>query len=171
MIRLRFFLTLLVAVLFTPWSAPARADVTVQFYSHEFGKNFPHAFITMKGTLNATGQAVDAAYGFTAISISPGILLGSVKGAVQTPKADYIAKSEVRFTMVVDDAGYAKVMARVAAWRDAKQPSYSLNARNCVHFVAEVAQALGLKTNAKSKFFKKPRSFLEEVRGLNPGVK
>lgn len=149
-------------------SLPARAEVIVSFYSHDFGDRFPHAFIVMKGTVDATGEAVDSNYGFTAVSVSPAILFGSVKGKVESSKPDYIAKSDRQFDVTVDDATYASVLARVAEWRDREQPSYSLNKRNCVHFVMELAETVGLKVNRKSKLFKKPKSFLVEVRGLNP---
>ncbi|WP_294030555.1 hypothetical protein [Sphingopyxis sp.] len=149
-------------------SFPARAEVIVSFYSHDFGDRFPHAFIVMKGTVDATGEAVDSNYGFTAVSVSPAILFGSVKGKVESSKPDYIAKSDRQFDVTVDDATYASVLARVAEWRDREQPSYSLNKRNCVHFVMELAETVGLKVNRKSKLFKKPKSFLVEVRGLNP---
>lgn len=151
-------------------SAPARAEVVVSFYSHDFGDRFPHAFIVLKGRLDATGEVIEANYGFTATSVSPAILLGSVKGEVQTSKPDYIAKSDRQFDVTVDDATYARLMAKVAEWRDREQPSYSLNKRNCVHFVMELAEVVGLKVNRKSKLFKKPKSFLIEVRGLNPGL-
>ena len=149
---------------------PARAEVVVSFYSHDFGDRFPHAFIVMKGKLEATGEVVDANYGFTATSVSPAILLGSVKGEVQTSKPDYIAKSNRQFGVTVDDATYARILAKVAEWRDRKQPSYSLNKRNCVHFVMELAEVVGLKVNRKSKLFKKPKSFLIEVKELNPAL-
>src|SRR3546814_20915850 len=58
----------------------ARAEVVVSFYSHDFGDRFPHAFIVMTGTLDATGEVVDVNYGFTATSVSPAILFGSVQG-------------------------------------------------------------------------------------------
>ncbi len=160
------FLLLLCAGL----TAPARAEVVVSFYSHDFGDRFPHAFIVLKGRLDATGEVIDANYGFTATSVSPAILLGSVKGEVQTSKPDYIAKSDRQFDVTVDDATYARLMAKVAEWRDRKQPSYSLNKRNCVHFVMELAEVVGLNVNRKSKLFKKPKSFLIEVRGLNPAL-
>ena len=149
-------------------SVPARAEVIVSFYSHDFGDRFPHAFIVMKGALDATGEVVDANYGFTAVSVSPALLLGSVKGKVESSKPDYIATSDRQFDVTIDDATFARVMAKVAEWRDREQPSYSLNRRNCVHFVMELAEAVGLKVNRQSKLFKKPRSFLVEVRGLNP---
>lgn len=158
------FLLLLCAGL----TAPVRAEVVVSFYSHDFGDRFPHAFIVLKGRLDATGEVIDANYGFTATSVSPAILLGSVKGEVQTSKPDYIAKSDRQFDVTVDDATYARLMAKVAEWRDRKQPSYSLNKRNCVHFVMELAEIVGLKVNRNSKLFKKPKSFLIEVRELNP---
>lgn len=151
-------------------AAPAHAAVTVSFYSHDFGERFPHAFVTLTGTLDATGQAVDLNYGFTATSVSPAILLGSVKGHVQTQGAAYIAKSDRQFSVIVDDATYARVLAKVQQWQDRAQPSYSLGKGNCVHFVMELAEAVGLKVNRQSKFFKKPKSFLLEVKGLNPGA-
>ena len=149
-------------------AAPARAEVVVSFYSHDFGDRFPHAFIVLKGTVDATGEAVDANYGFTATSVSPAILLGSVKGKVESSKPDYIAKSDRQFDVTIDDATYARVLAKVDEWRTREQPSYSLNKRNCVHFVMELAEVVGLAVNRKSKLFKKPRSFLIEVKGLNP---
>ena len=160
------FLLLLCAGLTTP----ARAEVVVSFYSHDFGDRFPHAFIVLKGKVDATGEVIDINYGFTASSVSPAILLGSVKGEVQTSKPDYIAKSDRQFDVTVDDATYARLMAKVAEWRDREQPSYSLNKRNCVHFVMELAEVVGLQVNRKSKLFKKPKSFLIEVKGLNPGL-
>jgi hypothetical protein len=151
-------------------SAPARAEVVVSFYSHDFGDRFPHGFIVMKGTLDATGEVVDANYGFTAVSVSPAILFGSVKGKVESSKPDYIEKSDRQFDVTIDDATYGRVLAKVAEWRDREQPSYSLNKRNCVHFVMELAETVGLNVNRKSKLFKKPKSFLIEVKGLNPGL-
>src|SRR3546814_1627383 len=103
----------------------------------------------MTGTLDATGEVVDVNYGFTATSVSPAILFGSVKGKVESSKADYIAKSDRQFDVTVDDATYGRILAKVAEWRDREQPSYSLNKRNCVHFVMELAETVGLKVNRK----------------------
>ncbi len=161
-----FFLSLL--LLCAGLAAPARAEVVVSFYSHDFGDRFPHAFIVLKGTIDATGEVVDANYGFTATSVSPAILLGSVKGKVESSKPDYIAKSDRQFDVTIDDATYARVLAKVDEWRTRDQPSYSLNKRNCVHFVMELAEVVGLTVNRKSKLFKKPKSFLIETKGLNP---
>ena len=152
-------------------TAPARAEVVVSFYSHDFGDRFPHAFIVMKGKLDATGEEVDTNYGFTATSVSPAILFGSVKGEVQTSKPDYVAKSDRQFDVTVDDATYARLMEKVAEWRTREQPSYSLGKFNCVHFVMELAEVAGLKVDRKSKLFKKPKSFLLEVKSLNPDLR
>jgi hypothetical protein len=150
---------------------PAHAEVVVSFYSHDFGDRFPHAFVVLKGQIDATGETVDTNYGFTATSVSPAILMGSVKGAVQTSKPQYVAKSDRQFDVVVNDETYALVMAKVAEWRDRKQPSYSLNKHNCVHFVMELAEVVGLKVDRNSKLFKKLKSFLMEVKGLNPDLR
>ena len=148
----------------------AHADVTMTFYSHEFGSNFPHAFFSVKGTLDGNGQKVDNSYGFTATSVSPAILTGSVKGAVQTPKPKYIAKSNAHFSVRLSDAEYSKVMALVSRWQALPGKSYNLGKRNCVHFIMEAASIVGLKVNRSTKYKKKPRSFLNEVKGLNPGL-
>src|SRR3546814_17137922 len=113
----------------------------------------------MKGARYATGEVVYANYGFTAVSVSPAIRFGAVKGKVESSKADYIAKSDRQFDVTIDDATYGRVLAKVAEWRDREQPSYSLNKRNCVHFVMELAETVGLKVNRKRKLFKKPKSF------------
>ncbi len=157
--------------LFVMIAAPAHADVTITFYSHELGSSFPHAFFSLKGQVDATGEQVDTSYGFTAVRTSPAILMGSVIGAVQTPKAKYIANSNPHFSVRLNDEEYAKVMGIVTKWRNIPGKSYNLNNRNCVHFAMETAAILGLSINRKSKFFKKPRSFMNELMALNPRFK
>ncbi|WP_243457041.1 hypothetical protein [Parasphingorhabdus cellanae] len=167
MFRLRFLAVLVPLFLL---AMPAQAQVAVTFYSHDFGKNFPHAFFVLKGKLE-NGETVDSSFGFTAVNVSPGILWGSVKGKVETPKAKYIANSNPHFTVTVGDSKYRELMALVAKWRNMPQKSYSLNKRNCVHFASEAVAILGYRFNLKTKFWKKPRSFMEEVMALNPGLK
>ena len=157
-------------LLIASFSVTARAEVTVTFYSHDFGKNFPHAFFVARGEL-ADGKKVDTAFGFTAVNVSPGILFGSVNGHVKAPPANYIATSNPHFTVNIDDAKYGKLMAVVQKWKAIPQKSYSLNKRNCVHFINDVIKTLDLKTNLKTANWKKPRSFMEEVMKLNPFLK
>ena len=161
--KLLVLLALLVA-------APASAEVTVTFYSRDFGEVFPHGYFAVEGTLS-NGQAVPATnYGFTARTISPAILWGSVAGEIVTMNESYVRKSNRHFTLTIDDAAYRRLMAVVQDWGSRKGKSYNLNRANCVHFVRDAVQALGLKTNPKSEFFGKPKSFLNEVERLNPGL-
>ncbi|MGB5723392.1 MAG: hypothetical protein WBM39_03180 [Parasphingorhabdus sp.] len=152
------------------FSVTARAEVTVTFYSHDFGKNFPHAFFIAKGE-TADGKTVDTGFGFTAINVSPGILFGSVNGHVKAPSAEYISSSNPHFTVKISDTKYRELMAVVKKWQTIPQKSYSLNKRNCVHFINDVIKTLDLKTNLKTANWKKPRSFMEEVMKLNPFLK
>ncbi|WOE76130.1 hypothetical protein [Alterisphingorhabdus coralli] len=170
MLSIRAFCVILIAPLLF-WASAAQAAVTITFYSHDFGSSFPHAFVVLKGTLDSTGDKVDINYGFTAVNVSPNILFGSVKGKIETSKPKYVANSDAHFSMVLSDRQYYAVIAKMVEWRDWPQKSYNLNKHNCVHFVAEVAQTLGLKTNPKTNYWKKPKSFLREVRRLNPGVR
>lgn len=162
---------LLAALLLAASAVAAPAAVRISFYSHEFGSNFPHAFITLTGTDSRTGATIDANYGFTATQISPAILIGSVKGEVfsRDPKreAGYIAASNRHFSFALSDEEHAAVMATVEKWRNLKQPSYNLNRQNCVHFVADVAASLGMKADRPKALMKKPRSFTDLLTRAN----
>ncbi len=159
------------SLLLSLFPASAHAQVVATFYSHDFGDHFPHTFIRLKGTVQATGEVVDTNYGFTAVNVSPAILTGSVKGMIETKDAKYIAKSNPHFAMKLSDADYRKLIDHVERWRALGGKSYNLNTRNCVHFVMEAAALLGLNVNRKSKFFKKPKSFVLELMKLNPALR
>lgn len=162
----RFFIALLLLLGF---AGQALAAVEIAFYSRELGgNNFPHAFVTLKGTVDSTGEAVDASYGFTAKAVTPAILLGSVAGEVVVEGERQVARSDRQFALVLTDAQYRAVMAVVEEWRNRRQPSYNLNRRNCVHFVGELARAAGLRVEAERRLMRRPRSFLQHVRSLNP---
>lgn len=167
----RLLVQLILAIMLVSGASPARAEILATFYSQDFGKNFPHAFVKVKGTVDATGEVVDTNYGFTATSISPAILMGSVNGRVKAVDAGYLAKSDPHFTLRLSDAEYARLLAVANKYSKLPGKSYNLGKRNCVHFIMDMAVALGLKVNPKTKFIKKPRSFLEEVKGLNKGLK
>jgi hypothetical protein len=151
--------------------AAALAAVRISFYSHEFGSNFPHAFITLEGVDDRTGEKINANYGFTATHISPAILLGSVKGEVfsrePAKEAAYIAASDRHFSFTMSDAEYDALLARIDKWRTLKQPSYNLNQKNCVHFVADMAAALGMTAETPKALMKKPRSYTEHLTRAN----
>ncbi len=168
MTRLCCWLAALAALLL---SSPATAAVEIAFYSRELGgNNFPHAFVTLRGTVDATGEAVDTSYGFTARAVSPAILFGSVAGEVLVEGPRQVARSDRQFALRLSDAQYRAVMEVVERWRARPQPSYNLNRGNCIHFVAELAVASGLRVEYPARLMKRPRSFLLHVRALNPGV-
>lgn len=139
--------------------AAATAAVEISFYSKEFGTSFPHAFVTLEGTLDSGGERVDANYGFTARHVSPAVLFGSVTGEIISADAAYIGGSDRHVSFILSDAEYRTVMETVERWRDLEQPSYNLDRRNCVFFVADVARALGMIANTPPELMKKPRSY------------
>jgi hypothetical protein len=165
---LRRLLVLSVALLAAVLPASVSAQIIVSFYAHELGTSFPHAFVTVTGTPEAGGAALDTNYGFTAKSVSPSLLFGSVKGEVETLKPSYVASSKKQFSLTVTDQQYAALMAIVEKWRALPGKSYNLNHHNCVHFVGEAAQTLGLKVNYDKSLIKKPRSFLQAILQINP---
>lgn len=160
--RLILFVGLLLSV------SPAQAAVSIEFWSREFGNYFPHAFILLSGHPDNDPRSVDASYGFTATSVSPAILTGAVKGAVEPVPPTYLKGSSRHFTVVATDAQYARVRAVIDQWQALPQPSYDLHKRNCVQFAAAVARELGLRAEDDRKLVTKPRAFLEKVRQDNP---
>jgi hypothetical protein len=163
----RWLAALLAAVLAMS-AMPAWAAVQITFYSKELGSSFPHSFIIMEGTLDRTGERIAEDYGFTAKSVSPAILLGSVKGEVVSDHSpSYVRNSDRHFTLTITDAQYDQVMAIVGRWRTMAQPSYDLGSRNCIHFVAQIAAGIGMQADTPKRLMKKPRSYLEYLTEAN----
>lgn len=159
----------LLALLLLGLPVPAQAAVEISFYSREMqGNNFPHAFVALRGTVDGTGAVVDTSFGFTAKAITPAILLGSVGGEVVVEGANQIERSDRQFAVTLTDQQYGAALAVIERWRNRRQPSYNMNRRNCVHFVGEVAQAIGLRVEFPQRLMKRPRSYLQHIRALNP---
>jgi hypothetical protein len=151
-------------------SAPAWAAVTITFWSHELGNSFPHAFFTLRGVPDAGGAPVDVNYGFTAKSISPKLLMGTVAGRLDISKPGYINGSDAQFALVMTDEQYNAVLRLIAAWDEKTGDAhYNLGNRNCVHFVKEAARIVGLSGLDQPKLMKKPRSYLQAVAAANVG--
>lgn len=167
---MRFLLSFLALIALSCTAAPAAAEVVVTFWSHSRDQNYPHAFLTMRGRIDATGEAVDTNIGFTARNASPMVLLGSVAGEMEVLSAGYVARATSRphFALRLNDAQYARLTSFIATWGAQRQPNYNLNRRNCVHFIMEAAALLGLSVNRQSAHFRQPTDFLNEVMRLNP---
>jgi hypothetical protein len=165
--RLPRFASCLAALLLAFAAAPGMAAVSVTFYSKELGTSFPHSFVTVEGTLDRGGPRIAEDYGFTAKAVSPAILWGKVKGhVISDHSAGYVKGSEKHFTVTLTDAEYDRMIGTIARWNAAKQPSYDLEKANCVHFVAALAQSIGMRVDT-SKLIKKPRSFLDATAAAN----
>lgn len=148
---------------------PARASITMTFWSQELGNEFPHAFFALRGVPDAGGAPVDVNYGFTARSLTPAILFGTVRGRLDTATPGYMRRSDVQFSVILTDAQYAAVLALVREWGETGDTRYNLNRRNCVHFVQEAARRAGLSGTDRPALMKKPRSYLRAVAAANPG--
>jgi hypothetical protein len=165
--RLPRLTAFLAAALLALAAAPGWAAVSITFYSKELGASFPHAFVILQGTPDRGGARIEEDYGFTAKTLSPAILWGKVAGEVITDHTvSYVKGSDRHFTVALTDSEYDRVMATIARWRAAKQPTYDLDRHNCVHFVADLAVAIGMTADTR-KLMKKPRSFLETLSAQN----
>ena len=165
------FLTLLLPLALLGWSLPAAAAVTMSFHSFNgsvlLGR-YPHTFVVLQGTLESTGEAVDENFGFTAKSVSTRILSGPVEHEISVEPPKYITSTNRHFSVKLTDTQYDLVVAEMKAWRDAPGKYYSLDSRNCIHFVGKMAQIAGLKVDYPQKMLRKPKQWLNHVTGLNP---
>lgn len=153
---------LILLIILLGWAGAVRAEVDIHFHSKDFASTFPHAFVRLTGT-DASGRHIDVNYGFTPERLTGGILFGPVRGMMQTVDPLYVSRSDRHFSLRLTEQQYRTVLAIVERWHNAPQPNYRLNGRNCVHFVAEVATALGLHAPDEKRLMKKPKSFLMKL--------
>jgi hypothetical protein len=166
MTRLRIVL----AAVLLLFAIPAHAAVTLTFYSHAFGSSFPHAFVTLRGVPDSGGEAVDGAYGFTAVAVTPALLMGSVRGMIEHSGPAYVRNSNAHFSLLLSDAEYARVLGVIRRWRDAPQNSYNLDTANCIHFVADVARTLGFESDVSVQLRRRPGAFLDWLMQRNAAI-
>lgn len=155
--------------LVTPVSASA--DVLMSFHSFSgsvFSGRYPHTFIVLEGSLDATGERIKENYGFTAREVSRAVLQGPVEHMINVEPDKYITSTKRHFTVRLSDAQYRKVKAEVERWRTAPGKYYDLDKRNCIHFVGAMAQIVGIKVDYPSKMLRKPRQWLDYLAKRNP---
>ena len=165
------FLLVLFALLSFGGATPALADVQLSFHSFNgsvlFGR-YPHTFIVLEGELEETGEVINENYGFTAKSVSTRILNGPVEHDIMIEKSKYIRKTNRHFTVSISDDQYREVIALMQSWRDAPGKFYDLNARNCIHFVGEIAKIAGITIEYPESMLRRPKRWLNHITKLNP---
>lgn len=157
------------AALLLPASASAQVMLSFQsFNGSMFGGRFPHTFVVLHGTLEATGATVNENYGYSAKTVSPAVLAGPVEHIVMTEKPKYVTSTNRHFTVPISDATYWAIRAEVAKWRDAPGKQYRLDDNSCVHFVGRIAMLAGLRVEIPQNLVRKPKAWLNHIAGLNP---
>ena len=150
---------------------PATAQVLLSFQSFNgsmFGGRFPHTFVVLQGTLDATGAKVEENYGYSAKSVSPAILSGAVEGIVMTEPAKYVTTTNRHFTVPISDATYWRIREEVSQWRDAPGKQYRLDQHNCVSFVGRIAELAGIRVDYPRGLMRKPKAWLNHLAAMNP---
>lgn len=169
--RLFRSLVVLVALL---CATAATAGVRVTFHSFNgsmfFGR-YPHAFVALDGTLEGNGQTVHENYGWSAKHVTPAVLTGPVYGEIEHEKDKWLAKTNRHFTVVIDDATYWRIRKEVDFWANHPGKYYSLETRNCIHFVGRIAEMVGLKVDYPPDMLRKPRAWLNHIAALNPQLR
>jgi hypothetical protein len=152
----------------------AQAATTVSFYSHGWGVGlngftyFPHAFVVIERDGAAAGDPPRTeAWGYTAASTTDlTVLMHPSRGLVEAPNETYRKHARLHFSLQIGDAQYQALEARIAWWGAATSPPYSLDHHDCMTFVGDLAQTLGLKTGERTG--RDPGRYLEQIKRLNP---
>ena len=161
---------MLIAAFALATSLPATAQVLLSFHSFNgsmMGGRYPHTFVVMEGTLEADATPVNENYGYTSVRVTPAILSGNVDGTIHVEKPKYIQTTNRHFTVPISDAQYRAIVDEVRAWRDAGKV-YNLDTRNCIHFVAKIAQLAGIRAEVPQNLTRRPRAWLNLIGRLNP---
>lgn len=164
-------LALLLSALLALLPLAAQAQVTAAFHSFNgsyFGGRYPHAFVVLDGTL-ADGSRVHENFGYSTDAGAIAALAGTVRGTIQVEKETYIRKTNRHFAVPISDDQYRALIAEREAWRDAPgQKRYSLDHRNCIHFVARLAELVGINAPVPQNMVRRPKLWLNYVTRLNP---
>ena len=165
----RFFNVIAALVMFACATA-ATAEVKLTFHSFNgsrfFGR-YPHTFVSMEGTL-ADGTKVKENFGFSAKETTRAVLKGPVEHTILVEEEKWITKTNRHFTVTVSDAKYREVRREVERWRNAPGKYYSLDSRNCIHFVGAIAKIVGIKVTYPSTMLRRPKKWLNHIAATNP---
>ncbi len=161
----------LIAIFAFAWSGAAVAQVQIHFHSFNgsvlFGR-YPHTFIVLEGTLEATGEAVNENYGFSARRTTMAVLNGPVEHMILEETERNIRRTNRHFSLTISDEQYHQIVREVSTWQNAPGKFYDLETRNCIHFVGKMAQILGLTVEYPDNMLRRPKKWLNHITELNP---
>jgi hypothetical protein len=161
----------LLAMLALVWSSAAFAEVRIHFHSFNGSVlvgRYPHAFIVLEGTLEATGKPVKENYGFTAKSVAAAATRDWVEHLVEGEEDKYVRSTNRHFSITLTDEQYYDIIREVRRWSMEPGKRYSLSDRNCIHFVGAMAQLLGVKVEYPRDMLRGPKKWLNHIVALNP---
>ncbi|MBH5322256.1 hypothetical protein I5L03_06615 [Erythrobacter sp. JGD-13] len=151
-------------------ATPALAQVNVHFHSFNgsvlWGR-YPHTFVVFEGTLS-NGTRINENYGFSARSSAEAITSGPAEHMILSETQSTIENTNRHFSVTVTDAQYRRLRAEVIAWRDYPGDYYDLDENNCIHFVARMAQLVGLRADVPEDYLRRPKAWLNYITRRNP---
>lgn len=151
-------------------ATPAQAEVQVSFHSFNgsvlWGR-YPHTFVVFEGVLEDTGHRVKENFGFSAKYTSQAITSGPAEHEIIIEDEDTIEDTNLHFTVTVSDQKYRQMRAEVEAWRNYPGRYYDLDERNCIHFVARMAEMAGLRADVPEEYLRRPKAWLNYVTRNN----
>lgn len=164
----------LLAMLALRWGSAALAEVRIHFHSFNgsvlWGR-YPHAFIVLDGTLEANGKAVNETYGFTPKSVAAAATQDWVEHLVEGEDEKYVRSTNRHFSITLTDEQYYDVIREVRRWSMEPGKRYSLDKRNCIHFVGRMASLMGLLVEYPEDMLRRPKKWLNHIVAINPQLR
>ncbi|MGZ3410866.1 MAG: hypothetical protein ACXWKC_17105 [Xanthobacteraceae bacterium] len=150
-----------------PTAAPAAASYYIEFRAAQIGA-YGHSY-AMYGRLSGNGQPADRHYtdlhpmGNYAI-MALGHLLPVPANTTWDPDVLKLPVSS-SFRRKLNAAEYQKLLATIQRAQANKQPYWNALSNNCNHYIATLAQAIGMRTPSDLEL---SYSFVPSLRDLNP---
>lgn len=169
--RLRRFIAPFLALFALLSSTAAVAEVQIHFHSFNgsvLSGRYPHTFIVLEGTLEADGRAVNENYGFTAKSVMAAATRDWADHLVEAEEEKYVRSTNRHFSITLTDEQYFAIVREVRKWENEPGKRYSLDERNCIHFVGAMAAMLGVKIEYPKNMLRRPKKWLNHITTINP---
>lgn len=150
-----------------PNAAPAQGSYYIEFRAAQIGA-YGHSYV-MYGRLGGNGQPADRHYtdlhpmGNYAI-MAIGHLLPVPANTTWDPDVLKLPVSS-SFRRKLNAAEYQKLLAAIHRAQANKQPYWNALSNNCNHYIATLAQAIGMRTPSDLEL---SYSFVPSLRDLNP---
>ncbi len=107
-------------------------------------------------------------FGFSAVYSSQAMTNDPAEHEIVVEEDDTIRETNRHFSITVSDEKYRQMRREIERWRNYPGRYYDLDERNCIHFVATLAEMVGVQADVPERFLRRPKAWLNYITRNNP---